>query len=104
MTIGILVSRLRKHEDKHTEHPPAVVLVSHRAVYEGDQIPDGATLHQTEQEAIQAFSEGQSQPVINIGIADFHRDAGQPIGWITEATGNPDTASTIIHDNIPQED
>jgi hypothetical protein len=102
MTIGILVSRLRKLEDKHTEHPPAVVIVSHRAVYSESEIPEGATLYATEAQAIEAFNEGQSRPVINIGIADFSINAGEPIGWITESTGNPDTASTIIHDNIPR--
>lgn len=99
MTVGGLVSRLRRLEEKHGEEGP-IALVSHRAIYQGDQIPEGVTLYATEAQAIQAFNEGQSRPVIAIGIADFGVNAGEPIGWITEATADPERASVVIHDDI----
>jgi hypothetical protein len=99
MTIGTLVSRLRRLEERHGEEGP-IALVSHRAIYQGDQIPEGVTIYPTEEEAIEAFNEGQSRPVIAIGIADFHKDAGPVLGWITESTTDPERASVVIHDDI----
>lgn len=102
MTVGTLISRLRKLEEQHRGEEGPIVLVSHRAIYSEAEIPTGATLYPTEQEAIEAFYQKLpgSRPAIGIGVADFHRDAGEPIGWITEATADPDRAAVVIHDDI----
>ncbi|MDG6250824.1 hypothetical protein [Methanocalculus sp.] len=105
MTIGPLITRLRKAEERVTpDEEGPIALVSHRAIYEGDEIPEGATLYATEAEAIEAFTERRagSRPVIAIGIADFSINAGEPIGWVSESTTDPDRASVIVHDDIPR--
>lgn len=103
MTHGNVLSRLQKLEERHNDEG-RIVLISHRAIYQGDEIPPGTIVYETEAEAIEAFNSRReySRTIVNVPVMCVHRDQRPPVGWVTEATGNPETAATIIHDNIPR--